>query len=218
VAKYVVELSDQATGEIADVLVIETEKDDELLAMTGSDRLRPWELLPLSANDIASIVARFDVRAPEALLDGWLRRWSFLDQLPYTVHTGRELRLMLAGEKPLAAFIDDTPDVSDNGIVPEDIFAAYVSSGRLVKREIKSLRSGHVCREVLYAVPSEAWRIDAYLLLMDIRDQRCWSEGMERMQGRLLGYTDSQNDAYIELLRQRESEEQGARDSAPASG
>jgi len=63
---------------------------------------------------------------------------------------------------------------------------------------------------VLYAVPSEVWRIDAYLLVMDILDQRCWSEGMERMQGRLLGYTDSQNDIYIALLRKRQSDSKTA--------
>jgi len=206
VARYVIELDDEATGEIVDVLVVETERDDELIAMTGSNRLRRSDLLPLSASDIDKIVVRFDLNPPEVFFDGWLRRWSFLDELPYTIHTRRELRLMLAGEKPLSAFVDDTPEVSDNGIVPEEIFAPYVSSGHLVKRERKSLRSGHLCREVLYAVPSEAWRIDAYLLLMDILDQGCWSEGMERMQGRLLGYTDSQNDIYIALLRKRQSD------------
>lgn len=157
-AKYVIELNHAATGEIADVLVIETECGDELLAMVGGD-LRPAESLPLSASDIESIVARFGVDAPEVIPDGWLRRWSFLDQLPYTVHTRRELRLMLAGEKPLAAFIDDMPDVPDNGIVPEEIFLPYVLSGRFVKRERESLRSGHACRQVLYALRSEAWRI-----------------------------------------------------------
>jgi hypothetical protein len=206
VAKYVVELQDAATGEIVDVLVVETEGDDELLAMAGCKQLRPSELLPLSASVIGKIVTRFDLNASGVPLDGWIRRWSFLDQLPYTIHTRRELKMMLAGEKPLAAFVDDAPGVPDNGIVPEEIFDPHVSSGYLVKRERESLRSGRVCREVLYAVPSEAWRIDAYLLLMDVLDQRCWSEGMERMQGRLLGYTDSQNDIYIALLRKRQSE------------
>jgi hypothetical protein len=210
VAKYVIELSDEATGEIADVLVLETERSDELLAMIGSGRLPAADSIPLSVSDVEVIVAGFELAVPEVLLDGWLRVWSFMDELPYAIHTRRELRLMLAGEKPLAAFVDDTPDMPDNGIIPEEIFAPYVSSGRLVKRERESPRSGHVCREVLYAVPSEVWRIDAYLLLMDILDQRCWSEGMERMQGRLLGYTDSQNDIYIALLRKRQSDSKTA--------
>jgi hypothetical protein len=72
-----------------------------------------------------------------------------------------------------------------------------------VKRERRSLRSGHACREVLYAIPPEAWRMDAYLLLLEILEQGYWSEGVERMQGRLLGYTDAQSDAYIGCLRRR---------------
>lgn len=155
-AKYVIELSDEATGEIADVLVLETERSDELLAMIGSDRLPAGDSIPLSVSDVEVIVAGFELAVPEVLLDGWLRVWSFMDELPYAIHARRELRLMLAGEKPLAAFVDDTPEMPDNGIVPEEIFAPYVSSGRLVKREREPPRSGHVCREVLYAVPSDA--------------------------------------------------------------
>jgi len=206
VATYVIELCDVATGEIVEVLVVETERGDELLAMTGGDALRPGASLPLSARDIEAIVDRFDLTAPKVYLDGWLRLGFFIDELPYTVHTGRELRMMLAGEKPLAAFVDDMPGIPDNGIVPEGIFAPHVSSGRLVKREMQTQRAGHACRQVLYALPSEAWRMEAYLLLSEILDQGCWSEGMERMEGRLLGYTDSQNDTYVELLRKRASE------------
>ncbi|WP_082879003.1 MULTISPECIES: hypothetical protein [Luteibacter] len=205
-AKYVIELTDGTTGEIAEILFVEAERSDELLAMVVGDRLFAGDPIPLSSGDIESIVARFDLSAPKILLDGWLRPWSYLDQLPYTVHTRRELRLMLAGVKPLAAFVDDMPDVPDNGVVPEEIFAPYVSSGRLVKRESASLRSGHACRDVLYSLPSEAWRIEAYLLLMEALHRDGWSEEMERMQGSLLGYSDSQNDAYVELLRRRTSE------------
>jgi hypothetical protein len=45
--------------------------------------------------------------------------------------------------------------------------------------------------------------MDAYLLLLEILEQGYWSEGVERMQGRLLGYTDAQSDAYIGCLRRR---------------
>lgn len=65
VARYVIELDDKATGEILDVLVVETDRDDELIAMTGSDQLRHSELLPLSASDIEKIVARLDLNSPE---------------------------------------------------------------------------------------------------------------------------------------------------------
>ena len=44
-------------------------------------------------------------------------------------------------------------------------------------------------------------------LLMDNAAKSGWSEGLERMQGSLLGYEDWQNDIYIEKIfrpRQRE--------------
>jgi hypothetical protein len=204
VAKYVIELSDAATSEVAEALVLETEQGDDLLALAGKGHpLRPGDSLPLSASDVERIVDRFDLTPHNSSLNGWLRAWSAWDELPYPVHTGRELRMLLSGEKPLAAFVDDMPNLPDNGIVPEEIFTPYVSTGRLIKRDRETSRSGRPCRDVLYALPSEVWRMDAYLLLLDILDQGCWSEGMERMQGRLLGYTDSQNDAYIDFLRKR---------------
>ena len=54
---------------------------------------------------------------------------------------------------------------------------------------------------VLYALPEESWRINAYILLLKTSKKSGWSEGFERMEGSLLGYTDEQNDAYLEFLR-----------------
>jgi len=55
-------------------------------------------------------------------------------------------------------------------------------------------------RIVCYPLPTEQGRIDAYLLLRQVGLEYGWSETCERMEGTLLGYTDEQNDKYIERI------------------
>ncbi|MFZ1903905.1 MAG: hypothetical protein WAU56_00790 [Steroidobacteraceae bacterium] len=133
-----------------------------------------------------------------------IRPWRPTDALPYKVHTNRELALMLAGTKPLAAFVGEHPRNAEVEDVPERMFEPYVRSGRFVKREyVYSSRTlsaqGRTLRRVLYAQANQQWRIDAYLLLHETAERSGWNEGFERMEGSLLGYEDWQNDAYIEL-------------------
>jgi len=104
-------------------------------------------------------------------------------------HTGRELLLMLAGKKPFAAFSKiDKPE--EDCIVPEDLFDPYVTNGTFVKRsEIVEITRFGPLRRILYAVPSEEWRIEAYLTLWRLSDKHhTWSDGFEKMEGYLLGY------------------------------
>ena len=97
-----------------------------------------------------------------------------VDPLPYDLHTNRELEFMLNRGKPLAHFSDSYPSEADEEIVPELAFAPYVQSGRFVTREyVEPLPSPapsahpHVrgIRHVFYARSSEAWRIDAYVMM-----------------------------------------------------
>lgn len=141
----------------------------------------------------------------------YLRPRRRLDDLPYKVHTNRELTLMLAGSKPLAAFAEDYPRATAHEIIPESIFEPYVLSGRFVKREkIYSGSKGagvrhdgayRSIRRVLYAQRDEAWRIDAYLLLHEVAAYSGWNDSFERIEGTLLGYEQWQNDAYIRMMR-----------------
>lgn len=118
-------------------------------------------------------------------------------------HEGRELELMLAGQKPLAMFVEIVP--YESGIIPDEEFAPHVAAGRIVMREIfktdprlpAHARDGRV-RRVLYALPNEAWRIDAMLLLFDVYEQQGgWDAGLERMTGKLLGYSDKSVEAFL---------------------
>jgi hypothetical protein len=120
-------------------------------------------------------------------------------------HLGRELEMMLAGAKPLALFYDDADDPA--GAIPEERFAPHVAQGTLVRGDLvleledPLLGSRGRVRYVLYAVPAEAWRIPAALLAIRTRLQvnALADEGLERLLCALLGYTDEETAACMEL-------------------
>jgi hypothetical protein len=56
-------------------------------------------------------------------------------------------------------------------------------------------------RHVFYARPSEAWRIDAYIMMLAAAAKVGWSEGFERLEDSLLGYEEWQTDLHLERLR-----------------
>ena len=73
-------------------------------------------------------------------------------------------------------------------------------------------------RRVLYALPSQQWRIDAYLLLYETAEKSGWNEDLERMEGTLLGYEGWQNELNIERkFRSTQSEESATPAGAPAT-
>lgn len=118
-------------------------------------------------------------------------------------HEDRELELMLAGKKPLAMFVEVVP--TESGLIPEKAFEPYVLAGQILMREVyeaalpaPSLPPDARLRLVLYALPSEAWRIEAMLLVCQVYDQQGgWDEGLERVTGKLLGYEDWQVEAFL---------------------
>jgi hypothetical protein len=126
-------------------------------------------------------------------------------------HEDRELELMLAGEKPLAMFTEVWP--VESGFIPEDEFLPHVRAGRIIMREafepapaVEGGPENLQIRCVLYALPDEAWRIDAMLLLRRVyATQGGWDEGLERMIGSLLGYSQSDIDGFIERIPARRS-------------
>jgi hypothetical protein len=122
-------------------------------------------------------------------------------------HEEIELMLMLRGDKPMAMFTEVCP--LETGIVPEEEFRPYVESGKFIMREryepapsVPGYDGEVQIRRVLYALPEQAWRIEAMLLLCDVyASQGGWDEGLERMTGKLLGYGDKQIEAFIRNIR-----------------
>lgn len=122
-------------------------------------------------------------------------------------HEGRELALMLAGQKPLAMFVEIVP--IESGIVPDVAFAPHVAAGRIVMREVfdpaprlpVDVKDARV-RRVFYALPGEAWRIDAMLLVCRVYEQQGgWDAGLERVTGKLLGYADDEIEAFLRKMQ-----------------
>jgi hypothetical protein len=123
---------------------------------------------------------------------------EWLRQLPYLVHTNRELGLMLRGYKPLAYFMDIVGREPDICIRYWRMFDRYVAAGSLKKREVVEPIPclPHLeYRKLLYALPGQEWRIDAMLALLN--EPGAWSDGSERRFGELLGYEAWQMDYWM---------------------
>jgi len=110
---------------------------------------------------------------------------------------------MLQGKKPFAAFCDEIESSYNEEIIPEKSFAPYVAQGAFSRREVIVEAPPHVLRRVLFALPGEEWRMDAYLLLWEVAKKSGWNDSLERMEGRLLGYEDCQCDFHIKYRTER---------------
>lgn len=174
---------------------------DMLIGLIGEDLSDIRCAHDLSPATVMKIVDQYDVNFDPDDHPVRLRPSAAHDSLPYQTHTGRELLLMLRGVKPLAVF--DYPVGQE--FSAEKFFNRYVEMGRFVKREycvpILLRRRGDsrdlIYRNVLYALPHEQWRIDAYILLKQIMAEEGWSSALERIEGELLGYQKWQNDIFI---------------------
>jgi hypothetical protein len=123
---------------------------------------------------------------------------EWLRQLPYLVHTNRELGLMLRGTKPLAYFMDVVGREPEICIRYWRMFDRNVAVGRLLRREVIE-----ACpelpqlkyRRLFYALPGHEWRVDAMLTLLN--EPEAWSDARERRFGELLGYEGWQIDYWL---------------------
>ena len=119
------------------------------------------------------------------------------DDLPYELHTSRELPLMLEGKKPLSVFVSHN-SICEKILFPEETYDTHVRNNRLFKK-INVISENE--RMVLYSLPGQQWRMDAYIFLMDVAKSRAWSSDFEFIEGGLLGYTNEENSHYIDYLK-----------------
>ncbi|AJA60964.1 MULTISPECIES: hypothetical protein [Bradyrhizobium] len=119
-------------------------------------------------------------------------------QLPYLVHTNRELGLMLRGTKPLAYFKDFVGHEPDICIRYWRMFDRHVAEGRFIRRELIEACPGAPqleYRMLFYTLPGSEWRVDAMLALLG--ESGAWSDDRERRFGELLGYESWQIDYWL---------------------
>lgn len=124
---------------------------------------------------------------------------QFAAELPYVLHTNRELGLMLSNQKPLAHFADR------EGHFPECVkrylrcFDRQVAVGRLVRRDYVDPPNhwrAYPVHRILFALPGEEWRFEEMIQLMK---SPTWGIEQERREGELLGYQDWMNDHFLAL-------------------
>ena len=115
-------------------------------------------------------------------------------------HEGQELKLLLAGKKPLAMFSDVVPASFEWG---EETFQPYVETGRIIKYE-EIIHHAHPAlypgRYVYFALPGEEWRIDrlSVILHMLFVERLKTTPAIETEIGRLLGYAEHEIAVYVE--------------------
>lgn len=118
-------------------------------------------------------------------------------------HEGRELDLMLKGEKPLTYFSEPMRSSYE---LPDAEFEPHVKAGRIVKKDFIEDwtidgRAEQV-RFLYYALPNEEWRIDAAIkLTMPSQRHVTDYDEIDRQLGSLLGYTEEEIDVFLEWGR-----------------
>ena len=245
--RYVLEAIDRATVSISHDVSFEIKDTAELCSVLDIpvQEFQDNASYPLEASEVSKLKDHYKLEFESVGFDVWLRHRHRNDDLPYRVHTGRELAMMLAGTKPLAVFWDDHPKHDDLDNIPEREFEPHVRAGRIIKREhiepsssvepfappcARSTTASQArepdspagfsakeptnplrhpvansdakgIRRVLYALPGEEWRIDAYLQLWETCKKTAWTAEMEREEGTLLGYEHWQNDLHMKGWR-----------------
>jgi hypothetical protein len=113
-------------------------------------------------------------------------------------HVGRELQLMLAGEKPMAKFtIESGMDPKYCGVE----FEPYVANGRFKK--FTSAGKPPIIERVWYCQLGEEWRAKLDQIVEEkLKDGSIWEEftsaDLARIDGFLLGYSKTCIEHFVE--------------------
>jgi hypothetical protein len=166
----------------------------------------------LEPDELATIITAYDVQFDPSQLsascvDFALHLFVAVEEIPYLIHTGYELPLLLEGRKKLAKMYGPYPPMTFKG---EDRFDHWVAEGTLHREELRepfheALKpfllpgnewEGH--RTVYYTPKGEEWRIPAMKLIWQaFNEAGRWNEYFERLVGMLFGYEKWQNDWWI---------------------
>jgi hypothetical protein len=171
---------------------------------TGDPYIRE-RIYPLDAAAVAGLVAAFGVQFDPGRLDGtqidiFLCKLGRLSGVPYLVHSGYELPLLLDGRKKLARMYNEYPPATFEG---EDRFDHWVAQGQLHREEVfepfeTPIKTWLGVRTVYYTPKGEEWRIAAWQWVWEASIKAGgWNEYFERLEGMLYGYEDWQNDWWI---------------------
>jgi hypothetical protein len=114
-------------------------------------------------------------------------------------HENKELKLMLAGEKPLALFS------AESGLTSEDVgdaeFKKYVDNKSI---KLYTIDNANYQTRV-YCLPTEEWRAKLILLIrnpevVNLTNNMFTSDDLHRLDGILLGYSKESVEKFIANL------------------
>ncbi|OIN87526.1 MAG: hypothetical protein AUJ12_02015 [Alphaproteobacteria bacterium CG1_02_46_17] len=111
-------------------------------------------------------------------------------------HEGKELDLMLKGEKSFAMFhdIENTDQNAPEEIIPEKAFSPHVKSGKIIRKEksFKSNKSDDLIKYVCFALPDQVWRIDTFFWIKEefFNGNQFPDDADDIIIGRMLGYSN----------------------------
>jgi hypothetical protein len=212
--RFVLEALDPNLGCPVLEMMLRITELETLRTILGEDAADDAELqavYTLGSAELRAIADQYGVKFEPDGRECRLARAHSIRDVPYLVHTGYELFLMLEGVKPFAKFTVEYPTKADE--FPEEaLFEPHVRCGTLIKRVMAdepfekaiTVSSGRIfegVRQVFYARQGEEWRIDANNLLWRQLAHGPWNDTLERLEGSLLGYTDAQNDWWIARRR-----------------
>ena len=164
----------------------------------------------LEPDEVVAVIRRFGVAFDPEGRDTSLYKWTKRREIPYLLHTGYELVLMVDGRKQFARMGGE--HYPSDRHHDEELFDRCVAQGLLHKeveleRFAESLRleDGRLfegVRNVYYTRKGEEWRIPAWKLIVKASGKSGWNEDFERLEGMLFGYEDWQNDWWMESNRE----------------
>lgn len=106
---------------------------------------------------------------------------------------------MLDGRKPFAHFADAKGRFSSVVERYIRLFDLHVRAGRLIRLdhfEPPSDERFYELHRIMFSLPGEEWRFQAFL---DLVESPTWGPVQERREGELLGYDDWMNDHFLAL-------------------
>jgi hypothetical protein len=178
-----------------------------ILGEQASDDLALRHRYLLDNDELAAVTERFAVAFDPTELhyqppDIFLFRPHKISEAPYLIHTGYELPLLLDGRKKLARMSHEYPPETFEG---EDRFDYWVSAGIFSKAEFSEpfdqpIKGWLGYRTVYYTPLGEEWRVPAMRMLSNASGRSGgWNEHFERLEGILFGYSDAENDWWINV-------------------
>jgi hypothetical protein len=210
--RFILQALDPEYGHPAFETMFIVERPQELRTLLGAaaDEDPDLEMFyTLDPADVVAINRHFGLSFDPEGRKTSLYNWTGSSEIPYLVHTGYELVLMLDGRKKFARMSTEYPAKHEG----EDQFDRYVAQGVLHKEveveqfaEAVRLQDGRLLegfRTAYYTLKGEEWRIPAWKLILKASRKSSWSEDFERLEGLLYGYEDRQTDLWIDDIRKR---------------